>query len=106
MVGYPIVGLVAELAKQCGEAGRYLHWEATTQDIMDTAVVLQMKAALALIDSDLVALDQTLAQLANTHPRHGDGRPHASAARAAGSPPGGGDGAQAHSTRRRPYSRR
>ena len=34
---------------------------------MDTAVVLQMKAALALIDSDLVALDQTLAQLANTH---------------------------------------
>jgi 3-carboxy-cis,cis-muconate cycloisomerase len=67
VVGYPIVGLVAQLAKQCGEAGRYLHWGATTQDIMDTAVVLQMKAALGLIDSDLVALDQTLAHLANTH---------------------------------------
>src|SRR5262249_30111456 len=26
LVGYPIVGLVAQLAKQCGEAGRYLHW--------------------------------------------------------------------------------
>jgi len=67
VVGYPIVGLVAQLAKQCGEAGRYLHWGATTQDIMDTAVVLQMRAALALIDGDLVALDQILAQLATTH---------------------------------------
>jgi 3-carboxy-cis,cis-muconate cycloisomerase len=67
VVGYPIVGVVAQLAKQCGEAGRYLHWGATTQDIMDTAVVLQMRAGLALIDADLVALDQTLAQLANSH---------------------------------------
>src|SRR5499426_496801 len=67
VVGYPIVGLIAQLAKQCGDAGRYLHWGATTQDIMDTAVVLQMRAALARIDSDLVALDQALVQLATTH---------------------------------------
>ena len=53
VVGYPIVGLVAQLAKQCGEAGRYLHWGATTQDIMDTAVVLQLKAALAIVENDL-----------------------------------------------------
>jgi 3-carboxy-cis,cis-muconate cycloisomerase len=38
-VGYPILPLVHQLAKQCGEAGRYVHWGATTQDIMDTAVV-------------------------------------------------------------------
>jgi 3-carboxy-cis,cis-muconate cycloisomerase len=67
VVGYPIVGLLAQLAKQCGEAGRYLHWGATTQDIMDTAAVLQIKAALVLIDNDLAALDGTLAHLANTH---------------------------------------
>jgi 3-carboxy-cis,cis-muconate cycloisomerase len=67
VVGYPIVGLVAQLAKQCGDAGRYLHWGATTQDIMDTAAVLQIKAALALIESDLAALDRTLAHLANAH---------------------------------------
>jgi 3-carboxy-cis,cis-muconate cycloisomerase len=67
VVGYPIVGLVSQLAKQSGDAGRYLHWGATTQDIMDTAVVLQIKAALAVIDSDLVALDRALAHLANTH---------------------------------------
>src|SRR5215470_10562564 len=36
IVGYPILPLVHQLVKQCGEAGRYLHWGATTQDIMDT----------------------------------------------------------------------
>ena len=29
LVGYPIVGIVHQLAKQCGEAGRYVHWGAT-----------------------------------------------------------------------------
>ena len=37
-VGYPILPLVSQLAQQLGEAGRYLHWGATTQDIMDSAV--------------------------------------------------------------------
>jgi 3-carboxy-cis,cis-muconate cycloisomerase len=64
LVGYPIVGVVHELAKQCGEAGRYLHWGATTQDIMDTATVLQLRDALALVDADLAALEAALATLA------------------------------------------
>jgi len=64
LVGYPIVGVVHELAKQCGEAGRYLHWGATTQDIMDTATVLQLREALALLDADLAALEAALATLA------------------------------------------
>jgi 3-carboxy-cis,cis-muconate cycloisomerase len=67
VVGYPIVGLVAQLAKQCGEAGRYLHWGATTQDIMDTAIVLQLKAALAMVENDLAALANTLIELAKKH---------------------------------------
>jgi 3-carboxy-cis,cis-muconate cycloisomerase len=41
-VGYPILGLVRQLAARLGEPGKYLHWGATTQDIMDTAVVLQI----------------------------------------------------------------
>src|SRR3954471_16313583 len=36
IVGYPILPLVHQLVKQCGDAGRYVHWGATTQDIMDT----------------------------------------------------------------------
>lgn len=67
LVGYPIVGVVHQLAKQCGEAGRYVHWGATTQDIMDTATVLQVKAGLGLIGEDLAALDAALAGLADKH---------------------------------------
>ena len=56
-----------QLAKQCGDAGRYVHWGATTQDIMDTATVLQIRDALALVEADLAALDAALAALAKKH---------------------------------------
>ncbi|MDB5376043.1 MAG: pcaB, partial [Rubritepida sp.] len=40
--GYPVVGLVKQLTAASGpDAGRWTHWGATTQDVMDTAVVLQ-----------------------------------------------------------------
>src|ERR1700742_5301706 len=45
-VGYPILPLVRQMAHLAGESGRYLHWGATTQDIMDTAAVLQIRAGL------------------------------------------------------------
>ncbi len=67
LVGYPIVGVVHQLARQCGDAGRYVHWGATTQDIMDTATVLQIRAALKLVGTDLAALDEALAALADKH---------------------------------------
>jgi 3-carboxy-cis,cis-muconate cycloisomerase len=67
LVGYPIVGLVRQLGAQCGEAGRYLHWGATTQDIMDTATVLQVRDALALVAADLAALAAALSDLARRH---------------------------------------
>src|SRR5438477_5862473 len=55
-VGYPILPLVRQLAERAGEAGRWLHWGATTQDIMDTAAVLQIRDGLGLIESDLAQL--------------------------------------------------
>ena len=67
IVGYPILPLVHQLVKMCSEAGRYVHWGATTQDIMDTAVVLQIRDALALVEQDLVALREILAGLAKRH---------------------------------------
>jgi 3-carboxy-cis,cis-muconate cycloisomerase len=59
-VGYPILPLVHQLVKQCGEAGRYVHWGATTQDIMDTAVILQMREGLNIIADDIAALQAIL----------------------------------------------
>src|SRR5215510_5293729 len=56
VVGYPILPLVHQMVKQCGEAGRYVHWGATTQDIMDTAVVLQLREGLKIVEEDIAAL--------------------------------------------------
>jgi 3-carboxy-cis,cis-muconate cycloisomerase len=67
VVGYPILPLVRQLAAQCGEAGKFLHWGATTQDIMDTAVVLQVRDALALIEKDLDELRRVLVRQAKRY---------------------------------------
>jgi 3-carboxy-cis,cis-muconate cycloisomerase len=66
-VGYPIVGLVRQLSQALGEPGRYLHWGATTQDIMDTATVLQLRDAVILIEAQLAEVMATLANLARLH---------------------------------------
>lgn len=67
MVGYPILPLVHQMVKQCGEAGRYVHWGATTQDIMDTAVVLQLRAGFEVIERDIAELRKILADLSRRH---------------------------------------
>jgi 3-carboxy-cis,cis-muconate cycloisomerase len=67
IVGYPILPLVHQLGKMCGEAGRYVHWGATTQDIMDTAVVLQVRDALAVIESELDSVRDILVRLARRY---------------------------------------
>src|SRR6478752_755256 len=63
-VGYPILPLVRQLAENSGPGGRFLHWGATTQDIMDTAAVLQIRDGLNLIEADLDAVRTHLAALA------------------------------------------
>ncbi|MCE8043980.1 3-carboxy-cis,cis-muconate cycloisomerase [Halomonas daqingensis] len=67
-VGYPILGLVRQLARAAGEeAGGYVHWGATTQDIMDTGSVLQIRDGLDLIERDLARVLTALASLADKH---------------------------------------
>jgi 3-carboxy-cis,cis-muconate cycloisomerase len=66
-VGYPILPLVRQLAEWAGDCGRYIHWGATTQDIMDTAVVLQIRAGLELLEEDLTAVRAHLVDLARRY---------------------------------------
>ncbi len=66
-VGYPILGLVRQFSAKLGDAGRYVHWGATTQDIMDTGTVLQIRAALAIVERDLAAVSAALANLAEKY---------------------------------------
>lgn len=68
IVGYPILPLVRQLTAICGEeAGKYVHWGATTQDIMDLASVLQMKEGLAVIERLLRDIISTLRQLSEKY---------------------------------------
>jgi 3-carboxy-cis,cis-muconate cycloisomerase len=62
---HELVPLVRQLAALCeGEAGGYVHWGATTQDITDTGLVLQVKAAHTIIQRDLQSLAEALQALA------------------------------------------
>ena len=66
--GHPIMGLLYELERIVPKgAAEYVHWGATTQDIVDTAMVLQLKSASDLIYRDLLRLERTLVSLAEEH---------------------------------------
>ncbi len=68
IVGYPILPLVEQLSNWAEDGlGQYCHWGATTQDIMDTADVLQLRDALALVDEELRRIADALAELAERH---------------------------------------
>ena len=56
--------LTAEVAKRDAEAAGYVHWGSTSQDVIDTAMVLATKRALALIDARLRDLIKALGLLA------------------------------------------
>ncbi|MGH7886668.1 MAG: 3-carboxy-cis,cis-muconate cycloisomerase [Candidatus Binatia bacterium] len=66
--GFPIIFLVQELRTQVGpDAAPYVHWGATTQDIMDTACVLQLRTAIELIRKRIGEIARDLSALANSH---------------------------------------
>ena len=66
-VGYPVMPFLKQFAEACGEAGEYLHWGSTTRDITDTSVVLQLRAAMGVIDVDLRRVKAALITLTQKH---------------------------------------
>lgn len=68
VTGYPVVALTKALARAAGqEAGGFVHWGATTQDILDTALVLQLRDALEVVRRDLVRMLHALLAKAEAH---------------------------------------
>ena len=66
--GFPVAELVRQLRSQAGgEAGEFVHWGATTQDILDTARVLQIQESLQPVELALAKLITRLAELADRH---------------------------------------
>ena len=67
-IGYPVLPVVQQLVKLCKDRlGEWSHWGATTQDITDTATVLQMREALDLIAKDIDGICDALAALAKKY---------------------------------------
>src|SRR6202045_1596084 len=64
----PLVkALTAAVAKLDAEAARYVHWGATSQDVIDSAVMLTLRAG---IDALLPDLDRAIAGFAKLARRH------------------------------------
>jgi 3-carboxy-cis,cis-muconate cycloisomerase len=59
--------LTAEVATLDAEAAGYVHWGSTSQDVIDTAMVLATKRAVALIDARLGELIAAVCALAERH---------------------------------------
>ncbi|WP_406650293.1 adenylosuccinate lyase family protein [Aliisedimentitalea scapharcae] len=67
--GVSVPGLVAAFRAemQAPEHAQFVHWGATSQDIIDTGLMLRLRQALALMETDLRAFVETLATLAERH---------------------------------------
>src|ERR1700693_2880546 len=64
----PVIPVVEQLIARCdGDLGQYVHWGATTQDITDTATMVQTREALTLVDGDLRVLSNSFAKLARRY---------------------------------------
>src|SRR5262249_30047030 len=67
-ITHPLVPALRALQARCRpELGEYLHFGPTTQDVLDTGTVLQIKDAHAIYLRDLKAIGKELYRLAETH---------------------------------------
>ena len=67
-VGFPILPFVHQLTKACdSETARWVHYGATTQDILDTGTVLQMREGLQWVETELDAIIKAVSVQVKTH---------------------------------------
>ncbi|KAJ9475238.1 putative Adenylosuccinate lyase (putative) [Pseudozyma hubeiensis] len=68
LIGYPILGIVQQLVANCKDGlGEYCHWGATTQDITDTATVMQIRQSMTIVKEKLHSIISSLERLAEEH---------------------------------------
>ncbi|MBN2251260.1 MAG: adenylosuccinate lyase [Candidatus Altiarchaeota archaeon] len=66
---HDVMAVVKALSEQCGDSGRYVHLGATSNDITDTALALQLKEYIRYLTEDLDNLKKTLLAQAKKHKR-------------------------------------
>ena len=80
-ISHDMMAIVKAISEVCGDSGRFVHYGATSNDILDTATGLQLKAALDLMDQKLRRLlgvllrraeeNKHLVCIGRTHGQHG-----------------------------------
>jgi len=69
-IATPLIrALAAEVAKADAEAARHVHWGASSQDIIDSALMLELRAATDALVSDLNRAIEAFTTLAGRHRR-------------------------------------
>ena len=66
-INHDVMAVVKALEEKTGDAGKWIHFGATSYDIVDTARALQHKSAIVLIEKAMDALIKSLANLAKKH---------------------------------------
>ncbi len=66
-IGHDVMAIVLAISEKAGEAGKYVHLGATSNDITDTALALQLKDALEIVEGDLEHLKSAFLGLAKKH---------------------------------------
>ncbi len=64
---HDVMAMSRALAEAAGPAGRWVHFGATSADITDTALALELKEAVGILRDDLTDLIRALASLARRH---------------------------------------
>jgi adenylosuccinate lyase len=80
-ISHDMMAIVKAISEVCGDSGRWVHYGATSNDILDTATGLQLRQALNLIDEKLRLLlrvllkrseeTKSLVCIGRTHGQHG-----------------------------------
>lgn len=66
-VKHSLMPTISALQERSGEGGEFVHYGATTQDIVDTGTILQLKEAHQIIRAELIDVAFELAKLAKEH---------------------------------------
>jgi adenylosuccinate lyase len=66
-IHHDVMAVVLALAEQSGDAGKWIHFGATSNDILDTATALQIKDTLLILRKETIKLRQVLIESALSH---------------------------------------
>ena len=66
-INHDMMAVVKAIAEQCGDAGKWVHFGATSNDILDTATALQFRDAVDIMEDKLYRLLSVLVRLSDVH---------------------------------------